>query len=338
MSIKVMSWVWEQDLPPLDKIVLMAIADHADDDGYAWPGMKRIAEKCSMEKRTVQRHVEKLQEQQLLKVESRQRNDGSSSSNGYTVVMDGTKEEGVAESHPPMSGMTPPHGTDDTPLTVIEPSEETTTTTTSGSIAKSLADALPKVMESVRNLPPITNQLEGDMPDLRDKVTLDEGTGRSWHDIVEAQLQAQRDTEKVLLNNGAEWEATGDDSPLTLLEVLNDPEWLTTLADVVTPTVEQRNRIMKWARNHEVAVLTQVAYSAAEGWAQYKKKNKSLYNTFMNWVGMQEKRDAERGAPAEVLPRSQQNRYGAEAYIQNQGLHPSSEEAKKIRREWSNGV
>ena len=250
MSIKVMSWVWEQDLPPLDKIVLMAIADHADDDGYAWPGMKRIAEKCSMEKRTVQRHVEKLQEQQLLKVESRQRHDGSSSSNGYTVVMNGTNREGVAESHPPMSGMTPPHGTDDTPLTVIEPSEETTTTT------------------------------------------------------------------------------------LTLEEVFNEPEWLRTLAEVVTPDHEQRIRIIRWARNHEVAVLNRVAYSAAEGWAKYKKKNKSLYNTFMNWVGMQETRDAMREG---VLPRSQQDMYGAEAHIQNQGLHPSSEEAKKIRREWSNG-
>jgi len=263
MSIKVMSWVWEQDLPPLDKIVLMAIADHADDDGYAWPGMKRIAEKCSMEKRTVQRHVEKLQEQQLLKVESRQRHDGSSSSNGYTVVMNGTKEEGVAESHPPMSGMTPPHGTDDTPLTVIEPSEETTTTT------------------------------------------------------------------------------------LTLEEVFNEPEWLRTLAEVEQPDHEQRIRIIRWARNHEVAVLTQVAYSAAEGWAKYKTKNKSLYNTFMNWVNMQEKRDSERGVhladmrqgtplPVGVLTRSQQDRYGAEAHIQNQGLHPSSEEAKKIRREWGN--
>ena len=254
MSIKVMSWVWEQDLPPLDKIVLMAIADHADDDGYAWPGMKRIAEKCSMEKRTVQRHVEKLQEQQLLKVESRQRHDGSSSSNGYTVVMNGTNREGVAESHPPMSGMTPPHGTDDTPLTVIEPSEETTTTT------------------------------------------------------------------------------------LTLEEVFNEPEWLRTLAEVEQPDHEQRIRIIRWARKHEVAVLTQVAYSAAEGWAKYKTKNKSLYNTFMNWVNMQEKRDSERGAPAGVLPRSQQDKYGAEAYIQNQGIHPSSEQAKKIRREWSNGV
>ena len=264
MSIKVMSWVWEQDLPPLDKIVLMAIADHADDDGYAWPGMKRIAEKCSMEKRTVQRHVEKLQEQQLLKVESRQRHDGSSSSNGYTVVMNGTNREGVAESHPPMSGMTPPHVTDDTPLTVIEPSEETTTTT------------------------------------------------------------------------------------LTLEEVFNEPEWLRTLAEVEQPDHEQRIRIIRWARKHEVAVLTQVAYSAAEGWAKYKTKNKSLYNTFMNWVNMQEKRDAERGVhladmrqgtplPVGVLTRSQQDRYGAEAHIQNQGLHPSSEEAKKIRREWSNG-
>jgi len=52
---------------------------------------------------------------------------------------------------------------------------------------------------------------------------------------------------------------------------------------------------------------------------------------------MQEKRDSERGAPVGVLTRSQQDRYGAEAHIQNQGLHPSSEEAKKIRREWSNG-
>jgi len=200
----------------------------------------------------VQRHVEKLQEQQLLKVESRQRNDGSSSSNGYTVVMNGTNREGVAESHPPMSGMTPPRGTDDTPLTVIEPSEETTTTTT-----------------------------------------------------------------------------------LTLEEVFNEPEWLRTLAEVEQPDHEQRIRIIRWARNHEVAVLTQVAYSAAESWMTYKKKNKSLYNTFMNWVNMQEKRDSERGAPVGVLTRSQQDRYGAEAHIQNQGLHPSSEEAKKIRREWS---
>ena len=326
MSIKVMTWAWEQELPPLTKLVLMAIADHCDDEGYAWPGIKGISKKCGVAHRTVQRQVEELQAKGILKVEARQRPDGSSSSNGYTVVLNGTiRYEGVSESHPPMSESHPGvtevtslGDSGDTPLTVIEPSCETTTT--SESIAKSLADALPKVMESVRNIPPIKNQLEGDMPDLRDKVTLDSDTGRSWQDVSDAQLQAQTVIE-----------------PLTLLEVLDDPEWLRTLAEVEPPDHDQRTRIIRWARNHEVAVLTQVAYSAAEGWAKYKKKNKSLYNTFMNWVNMQEKRDAERGAPVEVLPRSQQDRYGAEAYIQKQGIHPNSEEANQIRREWSNG-
>jgi hypothetical protein len=255
MSIKVMTWAWEQELPPLTKLVLMAIADHCDDEGYAWPGIKGISKKCGVAHRTVQRQVEELQAKGILKVEARQRPDGSSSSNGYTVVLN----QGVSESHPPMSESHPGvtevtslGDSGDTPLTVIEPSCETTTT-----------------------------------------------------------------------------------EPLTLLEVFDDPEWLRTLAEVEPPDHDQRTRIIRWARNHEVAVLTQVAYSAAEGWAKYKKKNKSLYNTFMNWVNMQEKRDAERGAPVEVLPRSQQDRYGAEAYIQKQGIHPNSEEANQIRREWS---
>jgi len=262
MSIKVMTWAWEQELPPLTKLVLMAIADHCDDEGYAWPGIRGIAKKCGVSHSTVQRHVQSLEEQGILNVEPRQRPDGSSSSNGYTVVLNGTtREQGVAERHPPMSESYPgvseelPLGIrPDTPLTVIEPSCETTTT-----------------------------------------------------------------------------------EPLTLLEVFDDPEWLRTLAEVETPDHEQRTRIIRWARKHEVDMLTQVAYSAAEGWAKYKKKNKSLYNTFMNWVNMQEKREAERGTPVGVSPSSQKDRYGAEAYIQKQGIHPSSEQAKKIRREWTNG-
>ena len=283
MSIKVMSWAWEQELPPLTKLVLMAIADHCDDEGYAWPGIRGIAKKCGVAHSTVQRHVQSLEEQGILNVEPRQRPDGSSSSNGYTVIMDGTiRDQGVAESDPPMSESYPgvseelPLGIrPDTPLTVIEPSEETTTTS-------------------------------------KEFLTFDE--------VNPPHLG---------------WEI--DDPPLTLLEVFDDPEWLVTLAEVETLDHDQRTRIIRWARNRDVVVLTQVAYNAAASWEKYKKKNKSLYNTFMNWVNMQEKRDSERGAPADVLPRSQQDKYGAEAYIQNQGIHPSSEQAKKIRREWSNG-
>jgi len=258
-----MTWAWEQELPPLTKLVLMAIADHCDDEGYAWPGIKGISKKCGVAHRTVQRQVEELQAKGILKVEARQRPDGSSSSNGYTVVLNGTiRYEGVSESHPPMSESHPGvtevtslGDSGDTPLTVIEPSCETTTT-----------------------------------------------------------------------------------KPLTLLELFNEPEWLKTLADVVRPDQKQVIRIRKWARNHDEAVLNRVAYSVAEMWDIYKTKNKSIYATFMNWVRMEEDRVKKRAVSAGVLPRSQQDRYGAEAYIQNQGLHPSSEQAKKIRREWSNGV
>jgi len=259
MSIKVMSWAWEQALPPLTKLILMAIADHADDSGYAWPGYRGIAKKCGASYRSIQRHVHFLELQGILKVDARQRPDGSSSSNGYTVVMNGAKNEGASESPPPTSEshpgwteVTPLDDTPVTPLTVIEPSEETTTT-----------------------------------------------------------------------------------KPLTLLELFNEPEWLKTLADVIKPDQKQVIRIRKWARNHDEVTLSRVAYSLAEMWDIYKTKNKSIYATYMNWVNMEEGREKKRAVPAGVLPRSQQDKYGAEAHIQKQGLHPSSEQAKKIRREWN---
>ena len=130
-------------------------------------------------------------------------------------------------------------------------------------------------------------------------------------------------------------EETTTTKPLTLLELFNEPEWLKTLADVVKPDQKQVIRIRKWSRNHDEVTLSRVAYSVAEMWDIYKTKNKSIYATYMNWVRMEEDREKKRAVPAGVLPRSQQDKYGAEAHIQKQGIHPSSEEAKKIRREWN---
>lgn len=55
-----MNWAWEQPLPPVPKLVLMALADNADDHGYCWPKMKTIAAKCSTSERTVQRTIKTL--------------------------------------------------------------------------------------------------------------------------------------------------------------------------------------------------------------------------------------------------------------------------------------
>lgn len=66
MSIKIMSAVWDLDLPRDEKIVLLAFADHADDDGVCWPAVERIAQKCGYSPRSIQRKLGPLQDRGLL--------------------------------------------------------------------------------------------------------------------------------------------------------------------------------------------------------------------------------------------------------------------------------
>ena len=129
MSIKCLAWAWGKQLPPLPKLVLLAIADHADDNGYAWPGVSGVAQKCGVSKRTVQRYVNTLVQRDIISVETRQRPDGSNTSNAYQLNIHDCHPP-VSDSHPPMTGVSPPHDTPVTPLTVIEPSMKLTTTTT----------------------------------------------------------------------------------------------------------------------------------------------------------------------------------------------------------------
>jgi len=56
-----MSWVWDQDIPPNIKIVLLAIADCADDDGgNAYPSQDTLSRKTGYSSRQVKRIVEQL--------------------------------------------------------------------------------------------------------------------------------------------------------------------------------------------------------------------------------------------------------------------------------------
>ncbi len=63
MSIRLMSIVWELDLPPTEKIVLLALADQASDEGtQCWPSVIRIARRCSQGERTVRRALTALED------------------------------------------------------------------------------------------------------------------------------------------------------------------------------------------------------------------------------------------------------------------------------------
>lgn len=63
MSIKVMNWVWENGPPdPTQRLVLLAIADHADDCGRAFPSMARIAAKSCVTERGARGIVRRLED------------------------------------------------------------------------------------------------------------------------------------------------------------------------------------------------------------------------------------------------------------------------------------
>lgn len=57
MSVKAMTWAWEQDLKPGPKFVLVALADHSDGNGVCWPGHELIADKCGLSRQTVVEHI-----------------------------------------------------------------------------------------------------------------------------------------------------------------------------------------------------------------------------------------------------------------------------------------
>lgn len=62
MSVSVMAWVWANGPSSGgDRLVLLAIADHADDDGRAYPSVKGISEKACMTERGARGVIRRLE-------------------------------------------------------------------------------------------------------------------------------------------------------------------------------------------------------------------------------------------------------------------------------------
>ena len=83
MSLAAMNWAFMQKLAPTKKMILVALADHCDDEGKCWPGIKNIAKKASVSKRTLQRALTELESEGFLRIEERRRENNSQQSNMY---------------------------------------------------------------------------------------------------------------------------------------------------------------------------------------------------------------------------------------------------------------
>ena len=101
MSVRTMARVWaESQRAGSELLMLLAIADFADDDGYAYPAVGTLAVKCRMGERNASYVLAALQECGELEV---QKNMGPRGSNVYRILMQGVQSVagGVQRSAPP---------------------------------------------------------------------------------------------------------------------------------------------------------------------------------------------------------------------------------------------
>lgn len=97
MSVKLMSLVWDlPDLTQSETLVLLALADHADESGECWPSVDRVAEKARIKRRAAQRVIGKLEDSGLIEVD-RSRN-GRGQTSRYTLHVEHPIEKGVRET------------------------------------------------------------------------------------------------------------------------------------------------------------------------------------------------------------------------------------------------
>jgi hypothetical protein len=140
MSVRVMGWVWQSSRSKgTDRLVLLAIADCASDDGgNAYPSMSTLVDKTGYGERTVQEAIRRLDKLGELEITAK-----VGSSNRYRVVMTGGADPAPPQNPHPRRSRTPadpaprgavaappppqiphPGGAATAPITVLEPSVE----------------------------------------------------------------------------------------------------------------------------------------------------------------------------------------------------------------------
>jgi len=90
---------------PSRKLVLLKLADNANDRGECWPSYQYIADQCEISRRSAMTHIEALCDEGLVEKISRKGPKGNST-NMYLVTLDGKKQacEGGEKSAPSIGG------------------------------------------------------------------------------------------------------------------------------------------------------------------------------------------------------------------------------------------
>jgi len=109
MSVKIMAAVFDrEDLDASERLVMLCLADHADDDGVCYPSVARLCKRSSLSERTVQGTIKKLIARGFLSVEY---GGGRSGTNRFTVRANPAASAPPQNLHPRSICATPPQMT-----------------------------------------------------------------------------------------------------------------------------------------------------------------------------------------------------------------------------------
>lgn len=90
MSARATGWALEQPLPPVTKLVLIALADECRRNGTTcFPARRTLSECVGIKPRALSNHLAKLEEKGYIYREDRHRDNGSRTSTLYHLALDG---------------------------------------------------------------------------------------------------------------------------------------------------------------------------------------------------------------------------------------------------------
>jgi len=85
MSIKYLNEAWTMPLNTHEKMVLLAIADCSNDEGFAFPGYEKLLKKTGMGREALAKHIRILKGLSIIKVESHAEIGKGKKVNTYTI-------------------------------------------------------------------------------------------------------------------------------------------------------------------------------------------------------------------------------------------------------------
>jgi DNA-binding MarR family transcriptional regulator len=200
MSSKAMAWAWNVDgIKSSEKLVLLRLADHANDQGLCWPGKDSLADVCGMTRRTVDAAILKLEQSKLISITRRSTDAGRNRSNVYQLHLNQGELFNPAETTSPQNlrdsnicQVTPQNLREDpaksAPEPTIEPKTEPKELSSSGDEVRKN----PDVYESKKG-----KRLTGVVLELFDRFwnAFDYKQGRAeaadtWLEVVQPRLKA----------------------------------------------------------------------------------------------------------------------------------------------------